>query len=684
MKSTNLVSKLVMVVVILMTLAERLKAETEQEWNKIIQEGKWVSGSEPTSHFQFMGRAAKTTGYAHLVFDINMAVMYQDIVDLCQAIYDTYSKDQNWMSEGALIPFKILRERCKLQAEDFVRMRTIWSTNLQDLKEGYNGAEHGWKETKVELIESRKDEVLSQDEEDPTVKLKLLLKASATSPDDSTKDLIRKTRQVVVGIIALIVSFASGIYTAVELASISSEADDATVVEHLHTDEIGIAAHDRDIKLLNATVQVLIDEVMRLKQQEKYVDMFLRLDETASLTFEKWSRVVDGLEMLTLRKISPRLIDTIAMNKAVNKVGEKIKRYGYELDIDETDDIYKFPVSYLSFKNSTVRVFVHIPIRQVGVPMDIFRYVRSPVQLTNGTYLFPQLEETYLIADSTMNTFVTMDQRSYERCTLNKGFDGCQKGDVYYTRQRDDCLLALYLGKVDDISKNCKFEFNPIHTHLAALGSNTFLIYFPTSNILELRCGDKQYQQQFSGAKQVKVPPGCTVKGPDFVVYGRIDVIVEETIILKRVIDLDKLLMVNEISTRELEDAVKDLKLLGSKEGISIEKLKLHQGSMWWGRIIKIVISGLTIAMIVIVFIVTCLCCKDRMFEAWDRMYKPKVKDRKIVRYDKGSGNIELSPLREAPDTKGSRISLARVEDPDRIALASSEKEGSSFSDVKF
>ena len=601
-----------------------------ENWDQIINDGKWVSSTEPNSHFKYMGRTAKTNGYAHLVFNIDLDLMDTDMRELCQGIHDTYR--QNNLSLYLREQYRVLTERCKLQAEDFIRMRTLWTTNLHDVKGTIeeDDAEE-WMSasaTPGKQMDNRNRYVTELPMQDSTMQYYYGTPYShhRVITHESNLDHLRTKRQVIIGLIALVVSFASAIYSAIELASISQEADDATVVDHLHSDEINIAAHDRDIAILNATVQEYADELKMVRNFTSALYVFDKLVQVTDLTFEKWNRVVSGLEMLTLTKISPRLVNIIAMSKAVNRVGEKIKPMGYELDITTTDDIYKFPVSYLAFKNSTIRVFIHVPIRQIGVPMDIYMYVKTPIQLSNQTFLFPDVEEKYIVADNTMTTFVTLTEDEYLKCTVNKGIDGCPKGDILFTRQRDDCLMSLYQGRTSDIAHSCRFHFNPTNTHIAPIGSNTYLIYFPQKSQLELRCSDRQWTQQFEGGKTVKVPPGCTVRGSDFIVYGRIDIIEEDSVLLKRMVDLPGLLSVSGMDDKELEKAVQDLKIVGSREGITIEKIKLHQSASWWSALTKTIVSALVVVVAIIILIVVCICFKDIMIAKWNRVYQlPRV-----------------------------------------------------------
>ena len=555
-----------------------------EEWNEKKEED-WIAGATQMTHFKYIGRTTKTTGFAHLIFNINLLPMEEDMRRICKLLTQVHREGDTF---DMVMQYRLLRERCKDHADDYIQMRTLWSTNLHEVTDRYPDQSIPWDPVRV----LRHQGLAGQD---------------------------REKRQIVLGIISMIVSFASAIYTMTQLASISTDADDATIVEHLHDDEIQIAAHDRSLKALNKTIHEFAEDLMAVKNVTESLILFSRLSQVCSMSFDNWDRVMSGLEFLTLNKISPRLVDTVVMNQAVNRVAEKIKRTGYELDVEETDDFYKFPVSYVAFRNSTIRVFIHVPLRQMGVPMDIFQYLKTPLQLTNGTYLFPLIEETILIADSSRTTFMSMTDNEYVACAA-KTVSGCPRGQIYFTSEKHNCLMNLYTGDMEKVTNNCRFEVNPSGSHVSPLGGNDYLIYFPTDNDLELRCLGRQGNQRFSGGRQIRIPPGCTVAGPDFILYGRVDVVSETTTVFRKVVDLDQILKISGLSNIELEKALKELQVIGSTEGISIPKIKLEYAQGLASRVtnwIIVICIGVLSAGVLLLF-----CVKGRkiIFRRWDKI----------------------------------------------------------------
>lgn len=594
----------------------------------------WVHDASPVSHFKYEGRMAKTTGFAHLIFNMNLNQMDEEMRHLCQIISESYGKQMN---KDIIVHFKLLQERCKQQAEDYNRLKTLWSTNLHEMSKRIpekavkllpgGGNEYVTinlhEENDIPKIDNVRGKELNdmttlmyQDPEEDDHELNIYM------PEGSEVRTGREKRQIIIGLIALIVSAASALYTATELSSISSGDDDAKFVQHLHDDEVRISVHDRDVRLMNKTLHELALEVVSLRQWTEYAEIFMRMNQLTDLTFEKWNRVVSGLEMLILLRLSPRLIDTIAMTKVVNQVGEKVKSLGYELDVEEVDDLYKFPVSYLTYRNSTVKVFVHIPVRQVGVPMDVYRFIKAPLQLTNGTSVLPQIEDDYLITDSMLASYMTMTAEEYHKCTMDKGLTSCPRGYVYYTHTRDNCLMSLFQAKTSDVSTQCSFRFDLNEHFVTSVGGNDYLIYHPVLSELELRCKDRTQTQRFQGSRLVSVPPGCQVRGEDFAVFGRIDIISEAGTIVRKMLDLAGLMRMNDFDSKSLDTAIKDLDLLGSSQGITIEKIKLTHRSQWWQKVVGWATTGVTVF---VAFIVICLvlsCCRRELYRNWTDMYR--------------------------------------------------------------
>ena len=146
------------------------------------KEENWIAGAAQLSHFKYLGRTTKTTGFAHLIFNINLLPMEEDMRRICKLLDQSREGD----SEEMTLQYRLLKERCKGHADDYIQMRTLWSTNLQEVTDRFPDQSIPWDAVRIQ----RSQEMMNQ---------------------------TREKRQIVLGIISMIVSFASAIYTMTQL-----------------------------------------------------------------------------------------------------------------------------------------------------------------------------------------------------------------------------------------------------------------------------------------------------------------------------------------------------------------------------------------------------------------------------------------------------------------------------------
>ena len=421
-------------------------------------------------------------------------------------------------------------------------------------------------------------------------------------PDRSRRQLLAAT--------ALVVSFASLLYSASDLFHLSAQRDDSEIIEHLHHDEIDIATNQRSIRLLNKTVAGMITELETLNHFQTQYVMWSRAKEYLDYMMWGWYRITDGLGSLTMHQLSPRLLGPTELKKAILKIARRVERNGYVLGIKEIDDLYKLPVSHLAFRNGTVILFVHIPIKRTEQPLSVFQYLNAPFKFQNDSVAVPILKERYLMIDDDSSSYKSITPEMFALCQLSESKVNCPDDGVYHTSENMDCLAALFMRRNKPVYEKCNWIFNPTENMVTQVGGNEYLVYFGVESQLELKCGKQSWGQRFKGLKSVKIPPGCVGYHVDFVLYGRMDVVTELSEVIHRELEVSALLDQADWTEQHLSVAVSDLSLVGSSQGISIPKMKIAYENLTWQQLInKILIAG---GLAVGLLIVCVCCCKGR------------------------------------------------------------------------
>ena len=430
---------------------------------------------------------------------------------------------------------------------------------------------------------------------------------TSSTAENSTAQ-VRNKRQII-ALAALVISCASAFYSASDLLGISTQRDDSEIIKHLHDDEVTLAVDHRSIEILNKSMVAIDQAVKDLKVGVNELGYFIQVDQHTSLIIEEWDRIMEGLSLLALKKLSPRLIHVSSILQNLEEISREVREFGYELDLQDSDDVFNLPVSYLSFRNGTVMVFIHIPARLDAVPVDIFRYVPTPIQVSPGLIGFPEFDERYLITDSSASAFRTLMPFEFSQCQKEGHILRCPGDGVYTSQAATNCLAALYFSKLNDIGTLCKWSFNPTSAFAIQVTGNTFLVYYPEETVLELWCqsGQKQRMEGFKGLRRVIVMPGCRAAGPSFTLYGRIDVTREVSMTMVRLYNPSELLREADTTEVELLQAITALQLVGSHAGISIADIKLKYHASWVQSVLNaILMVGGGIIILGVCFL--CIC----------------------------------------------------------------------------
>ena len=184
-------------------------------------------------------------------------------------------------------------------------------------------------------------------------------------------------------------SFASLLYSATDLFHFATTRDDTNIVQHIHEAETQIATNERSIRILNSTLSEVVNQYANLAEEIHLQRSFVRAQTHFMFLKSKWDGILSGLELLSMNRLSPRLVGVELVRTSMALLSRKTQVFGYSLDISELDDLFKFPVSYLAFANFTVQLFMHIPIKKQGVPIEIYHFLPSPIILDNKVFALP-------------------------------------------------------------------------------------------------------------------------------------------------------------------------------------------------------------------------------------------------------------------------------------------------------
>ena len=175
-------------------------------------------------------------------------------------------------------------------------------------------------------------------------------------------------------------------------------------------------------------------------------------------------RILDGLEALSRHRLSPHLILPGQMAEALSALRESMRRNGYELAIDNVFQLFQLDTSHLYYGNQTIEIIVHIPAFKPNNIMTLYKHRNMPVRFDgldelgkNGPplYLQPQSQDVYLAVDVSETAFQTFTLGRLQTCTQLFGLYVCPRNNVVDKRTSQECLMALFTGKMSQVRAVC-------------------------------------------------------------------------------------------------------------------------------------------------------------------------------------------------------------------------------------
>ena len=567
------------------------------DWERSTPQGSkavpnWVDEVQPTAHFRRVGKLSQSMGNAHLLFRVNLAPFIEEMKEVCEEI--TKMKDLSWSvskktgamddlfksqsnnSENVKSKIDLFRRahsffdewtvqasHCEFIRRDYSEVTKMWASNARTLHQDTErirreiqddlslmtfwdwftilfstpAAAVSYRSNRRKQAERGRQEWNDRHTTTTTTPTPTTHRTSLDYEElmgqSTGAGAPREKRQVLI-LAALVMSFASLLYSASDLFHFSTTRDDTNIVHHIHEGETQIATNERSIRILNDTLSEVIDQYENLAEEVHMQRSFLRAQNHFMYLKSKWDGILSGLELLAMHRLSPRLVGVELVRTSMAILSRKTQMFGYSLDISELDDLFKFPVSYLAFSNFTIQLFMHIPIKKLGVPIEIYHFLPSPIILENDVFAFPVLEKEYLILDAGATHYRSLTPLQYSQCTTTGSTFSCPDDGLYYSVNDADCLLSLFLGKWEHIKTVCVWVFNDEKNHYAQIGGNDYLVYFPSRQKIELICKQDRWHQEFAGVKRIAVPPGCMAKTPLVTIFGRVDIRIEEATVYKR------------------------------------------------------------------------------------------------------------------------------------------------------
>ena len=545
-------------------------------------------------HFLSRGKMMGSVNYAHVVIDIDLNQIQTSVDKLCDITQQWLRLDnRTGLRKVSLfdktvdgIPKEqylntlreVAKERCDRVKDQWANMLDIW------LETDNQGLHH--------LVRQAQ---------------------SATRLQEREK---RQAGLIVVGIVAL----ASYLFTHLQLSALSvSTGTTSHAMAVMQSHETRVDINERSIELMKK-------EILESRETERiltslnvvYHALFVQSEIEHELM-----RVMNGLQMLSLRKLSPDLVHTDDLIEVLRRLGKSAQNHYLELAIDRPEELFGCETSHIIFSNRSMRVFVHVPAFKTDGIMDLYEYVRMPLAIEGSEhFVLPEPEGDLIAIGKGAGWYKTLMKDQLASCKRVRDIYYCQNDNIFDKRTADSCLVGLYHSDAAAVKRNCHFSVEPDRDQLVQLNATSFVLYQQSIGYVELICsmgGEYRQIANFKGVRLVHVASTCRGNSRSFVFDGTQGIFSEAVGWHMRTVRMNEVIgtqLLGKMANVSRETLVR-MALVGSSKGLTVNDLSVgfaaEEAASLTKSLITTSIIGLCIGLVVLYLWKTHrLCCSKQ------------------------------------------------------------------------
>ena len=430
--------------------------------------------------------------------------------------------------------------------------------------------------------------------------------------------------------IATIGSYLFGQSQVADLAN-SNEDNLEHAVVILQNHETRVSVNEVALRRLSSNFTMLSNH---LDTVEKVLAVTLRANMANTLVEKEIRRIIEGLTLLHLHKLSVKLVDTRSLDEALGRLSVAASQRGLKLVSLAVEDIFVYQTSHVVYTDGKCRIIVHVPAIRDEALLQLHEFIPTPVSLgVENHFVVPRPEGgTILAVNMEANVFRVMSLTDLNACTRLLQHYQCPNSNVFDKRMEGSCLMALFKSDHDQIREHCLLELSPPRDYLAQISATVFLLFHTDDSYVDLTCGPQSpvRRELFKGLRRIQLVPGCKAVTNSFIFDGSLGTFGEPVALRSQVFFPEKVLTPELLAAIKLLDkeGTKEMNEMGVNLGVKVRDLKAE---FTFRHHRHIVISSISIFMALLSVSIGLLCClrwrqfRRRMAER-DPLRAPRVR----------------------------------------------------------
>ena len=292
------------------------------------------------------------------------------------------------------------------------------------------------------------------------------LTSTNLNQDDSNHDSNREKRQIVTAIIASVVTSLVSTFTGNQLFGMTQTQNNENAIID-NQDHIITCLEDHESRLTRNE-----EEIKRLQDHLSKIDEYLTDGVTQNTILTETNLAINvardfnrhisdvqrGLYSLLKNKLDPALLPFTTMEQALKRASSAALAKGFTTAIENVVDVYQIESNFVS-DGKNIYILTHVPLLKSEKIVDLYRYVATPLLLSNTSEqlaIFPENDVIGINYDRTL--YNSFSEATFARCDKLHEFFWCKNKQVLKRITSPSCTSSLFLKKLDDINKMCRLK----------------------------------------------------------------------------------------------------------------------------------------------------------------------------------------------------------------------------------
>ena len=276
----------------------------------------------------------------------------------------------------------------------------------------------------------------------------------------------------------------------------------------IHQNQLQIQKDEGDVKRLQ---ELWAEEAKRLDMVEHEMACY-RMHQRAS-------KVMRGINSLLHGQLDINIFGPEEVRREWKMLMKKVRQAGRSMGEWNAIQIMQLPKSTV-FKNSRMRLVIHVPTFREGSQMKAHEWKKAPVVAKGSWLLTPIVDHTVILMDERETQYVTLTREEWDECKQFLGVRWCKGRESRRADWTAECVAGLWRAHKQTMEKRCQMKRRPLQLEIHEMKPGDVMVASKKEETIE---GCDGRMTIHKGLQRLIMTPGCVVRMEDWTLIAPSD-----------------------------------------------------------------------------------------------------------------------------------------------------------------